>query len=104
MGQRLTAKGIRSQISKARNTAPGFFYEIWHDFADVCRLNIEASRRYPSAAEARAACDRAIPIYLVRRRSQRRPRKLAVVTILLQRPSLRSWQLYSHRQHHAFPL
>jgi hypothetical protein len=86
MGQRLTAKGIRSRISKTRNTAPSFFYEIWHNFADVRRMNIEVSRRYPSAAEARAACDGAIPLYLAKQRSQRHARKLDVVTILVQLP------------------
>jgi len=51
----------------------GFFYEIWQVFAGGCRMSIETMRLYPSATAAQAACERAIPLYLAKRRSQWHP-------------------------------
>jgi hypothetical protein len=91
MGEQLTAKCICSQIIEAQDASPGFFYEIWHDFADGCRMNMEVSRPYPDLVEARAACDAAIPLYLAKRRSQQRPSNVVALVSPPPLPILRPW-------------
>jgi hypothetical protein len=54
---------VRSQVRSARADPPEFVYEIWTDIGDDWRMRVQISRPYPTAEDARIACEKGVSIY-----------------------------------------
>jgi hypothetical protein len=58
---------VYAKVSPTRAAPAGFFYEIWRDYRDGNRWEIEVSHTYTTSEAAETACDKALPLYMRKR-------------------------------------